>query len=200
MLKISDSLTREQRLELNVLENGQTRREVTWKTCIAQAKTLLKNRDEIRFQIIKLAEQCCSDLEGSKYTFNRFADEIGLARTTLHEWIRVKREVYDILPKDDKNFLSFNQMRDLNKRSAGFPSGSQEKQKAVLKSLKQLKKETPDTLKFREYLSQLKRVLFNAKDKHRTKDCDRSVLVEILHVSREISKNLSWVDYEEKIR
>lgn len=198
MLKISSTLTEQQRSELNVLNDGERRIDRTWAECVKEARSLLKMSDEIRFKIIALANKCCSDIQGSKYTYGRFADEIGLGRTTLYEWVRVKKDVYDVLPKEDQTFLTFTQMKELNSRTVGLPSGSQEKGKAVLRSLKQMKKESPDTLKFRRYLEQLNHVLYNVKDKHRTKDCDRGVLAEILHVSREISKNLSWVDFEEK--
>lgn len=198
MLKISDTLSKVQKQELDVLESGETRRERTWKECISEAKLHLKHSDELRFKIIALAEKCCSDIVGSKYTYSKFATEIGLSPNTMYEWMRVKRDVYDVLPKEDQDFLSFNQMRGLNTRTVGIKSGSQEKGKAVLRELKRLKKENPDTLKFRKYLALMKNVLFNAKDKHRTKGCDREVLAEILHVSREISKNLSWVDFEAK--
>lgn len=198
MLKISDTLSLEEKQKLNVLENGQTRREVTWAECINEAKLLLKQTDELRFRIIALAEKCCSDVQGSKYTYARFANEIGLAPATLYEWMKVKKDVYDVIPKQDQTFLSFNQMRDLNKRTPGLKTGSQEKGKAVLKALKQLKKESPDTLKFRRYLDQMKHILFNVKDKHRTKFCEREVLIELLHTSREISKHLNWIDFEER--
>lgn len=198
MLKISDTLNKDQKSELNILNDGETRRERTWAESVKEARSLIKMSDDIRFKIIALAEKCCSDIQGSKYTYNRFADEIGLNRATLAEWIRVKQAVYDVLPLEDQKFLTFTQMRDLNSNTSGLRSGSQEKGKAVLKALKQLKKENPDTKKFRKYLSLMRNVLFNAKDKHRVKDCSREVLVEILHTSREISKNLAWVDYEVK--
>lgn len=198
MLKIADTLSKSQKIDLDVLENGETRRERLWHECIKEAKLHLKHSDELRFKIISLAEKCCYDGQGSKYTYARFAGEIGLASTTLYEWIKVKKDVYDVIPKADQSFLSFNQMRDLNSRTTGLKSN--EKGKAVLRALKQLKEESPDTLKFRKYLGLMKNVLFNAKDKNRVKDCDREVLVEILHVSRAISKNLSWVDYEVRDR
>lgn len=198
MLKISDTLSHGQKKELDVLENGETRREKTWKEAIVEAKGLIKHSDEIRFRIAELAMKCCSDSEGSKYTYARFSKEIGLGYTTLLEWVNVKKSVHDVLKEQDKTFLTYNQKRDLHDRTRGFAPGSVAKGKAVLKSLKQMKKENPDTAKFRNYLAHMKNVLFNAKDKHRTKGCDREVLAEILHVSREISKNLSWVDFEMK--
>lgn len=198
MLKIADTLSQSQRTDLNVLNTNETRRERTWAESIKEAKLLLKHSDELRFKIIALAEKCCSDIQGSKYTYSRFADEIGLNRATLQEWVRVKQSVYNILPKEDKTFLTFTQMKDLNARTAGLTFGSQEKGKAVLKALREMKKESADTLKFRKYLSFMRNILFNAKDKHRTKDCSREVLAEILHTSREISKNLAWIDYEVK--
>lgn len=196
--KMSDTLTRNQKEELDVLEKGESRRDRLWKESVKEAKAYLKNKDEIRFKIIALAEKCCSDIEGSRYTFGRFADEIGLARGTLYEWMLVKREVYDVLPKEDQTFLTFTQMRELNKRTPGIKGGTKEKKKAVLKALKDTKRETPETLKFMRYLQDMKHVLFNVKDKHRLNGCSRAVLVEMLHTSREISKHLAWVDYEIK--
>ena len=194
--KLSDNLTKDQKQTLDVLENGESRRSKIWASCVKEAKGLIKLSDELRFKIIDLANKCCSDLEGSAYTYGRFADEIGMQRGTLYEWIKIKREVYDVLPKEDKSFLSFSQMRDLNSRSAN--SSAQDKGKAVLRALKQMKKESPDTIKFRTYLDRLNNILFNVKDKNRSKDVDRAVLAEMLHIAREISKHLNWVDFEIK--
>lgn len=203
MLKINEIVDDNFKKEMNVLDDNETRRERIWKDCVDEAKKIISLTKELRLQIVTLAEKACVIHHGgrasnSRFTVVRFANEIGINHKTLQEWMSLKRSIYDILPENEQKKVSFTDMKYLDSQTKSGKRNTLEKSKAVLAKLTEMRKQHPDTVKFIKYKAHLKTLLFNAKNKAMTKHCDRAVLADVLHLSREISKHLNWVDFEVK--
>jgi hypothetical protein len=202
--KIEDTVKGELRKNLKVLEKGETRRDATWRECVDEAKILLKMTHESRMKIVALAEKCCTIHQGgrstdSRYTLTRFAKDIGMNKQTLLEWYRLKKNVADNLTEAEQKSIKQTDMIFFDRQLKGIPRGSEEYKSALKKKVKQFgngKSET--TRKMMKYNQYLTSILFNVKNKAMIKGCDRTVLAEMLHKTREISKNLNWVDFEVK--
>lgn len=205
MLKIKDQVSEEDKKQLKVLDDNETRRDRIWKDCVEEAKKLVFLSDNLRMKIADLAIKCCVLHHGgksnnSRYTATRFAEEIGVNVRTLLEWIHFKKNIYDPLPEKEKELLSFQDLRYLDTQTSGLVRTSIEKQKAVLKKLAEMKKMHPDTVKFMKYVKHLKTIRFNTKHKQMIKHVDRTVLSECLMLTRQIVNDIKFVDTEVVLR
>ena len=82
----------------------------TWNKAVNEAKSvarLLRLTNAHRVRIAEIALRVC-DIElggkpsNSRYTIRAFADEIGINPSTVHEWTRLKRFIYDKLTSEQK--------------------------------------------------------------------------------------------------
>jgi len=201
-------LTNEQtKKDLKVLEPNETRRQKIWEECVKEAKMLVKINDETRIKIVNLARKACVIHYGggnrynpNRYTIKAFAEAIGITYKTLVEWhaeVKVNDQINEQLgtatPFNSKHIRQVSrQMR--NTVSTRSPQYAQE----LIKAHNKVKAMSQNSLKMASYTRDMKSILFNVKNKPMLKDVDREILVEMLHLSREISKNLQWVDYEVK--
>src|SRR4051812_510656 len=78
-----------------------------WETYVRQAKELINQIHTNRMVVADLALKACLrqggdrrslDAESTQRSLKRFSAEIGLAYSTLWDWIQVKRYVNDKLP------------------------------------------------------------------------------------------------------
>lgn len=92
-------------------------RERIFKKCVSEAREIVKYKvtNESRAKVVELALKCCDRFHGGRatyglFTLKKFADEIGIKKHTLYEWIRHKELAFDKLPpekrKMDSNFYT----------------------------------------------------------------------------------------------
>lgn len=176
--------------------------EKLWHECVTEAKGLLQKYKDIRWQVVDLALKCCIIHHGGRVSTNRFtlanfAKEIGLPAKTLNEWVRLKTNILDNIPKEKAEGLSMSKLKYIDtqlkgeKRDKGFG-------KKVQAALSDMAKKSETTVKMEKYLKHLKTIYFNVKNPRMIKDCDEEVLLEILHVCREIAFGLSKIDKPKK--
>lgn len=207
MQKIENVVTEDFRKKFNVLDKNETRRERIWKDCVEEAKSLVKISNETRFKIVALAEKCCVIHHGGKpsrdrYTLTRFATEIGMTPKTLMEWVGLKKHIFDNLTPEQRaekptytTLVNISrELKSFNRKDAiGFKA-------AVTDNYKKLSGKDESTIKMQKYVKHMKTVLWNVKSKAMIKNCDESVLVEILHISRDIAWNLKHIDTQMKLK
>lgn len=198
-ITLRDVVSKDIKEKLNVLEPGETRRQKLWEKCVSDAKVLVSNYKNIRFEVVALVEKCCVLHRGgravnARYTVDRFAKEVGIARGTLYEWIRVKR-ISDQLPEADK--FSYEDLRLIDKQTVDIKD-PKKKNAALLKSAKIFKSQSPETIRLRKYIKHLKSIHFNASNLRMIKDCDPEIIGEVVHLCREIVRMLAPFDRKEK--
>ncbi len=199
MLKISDVTTAEDKKTLNVLDKNETRRERIWKDCVNEAKILVVTTHEVRMKIVALAEKACVFHHGgsstnNRFTVTRFAAEIGMNSHTLLEWVRLKRNVFDELSEADQKTIGQTKLTFLDRQMKGERRGTEAYKKSLKKEVERLRKTSDSTIKMMKYVKHMRTIIFNVKNPMMIKDCNKEVLAEILHLSREISKHLNYVD------
>lgn len=205
MQKLSDTLDSSTKKKLNVLDDNETRRERIWKECVTEGKILLTTSAEIRMKIVLLAEKCCTIHHGgrsfeTRFTVHRFAEEIGMNGNTLHEWIRLKRNVLDNLDQKEKDVVKTTDLWMIDRQLKGVRRNTPEYKAEVKKVAKSILSRNKTTVKMMKYQKHLNTILFNVKNPAMVKDCDRGVLAELLYTTRQISKHLNWVDLEVKTK
>lgn len=179
------------------------KREQLWKECVDQAKILVRQYKEIRFTVVELALKCCVIHHGGRaanerFTIKRFAQEVGMKEKTLNEWIRIKINIYNNLPEDEKLNTSYEDLRYLDKQMKG--QNRQDVKRFSLglsKRLIEMKAKHACTIKMEKYLKHLKTIQFNVENQRMIKDCDIDVLIQILSICRSIVLNLSKLDKKE---
>ncbi len=185
--------------DLGVLKPGETRRQKLWDMCVSEAKELVKLRQEMRWDIVKLAEKCCVVHHGGhnaelRYTVKKFAAEIGITYTTLIEWMRLKRQVFDNLDKDQQKRASMTDLRFIDQNLQGVSKTDSKFPDRVKSAYRRMAKTSQSTIKMQKYVRHLKSIQFNVKNPMLLKDCDQEVLTEILHLAREIAFELAKND------
>lgn len=197
--ELNEIVSQEFKDEFKVLDKNETRRERIWKDCVEEAKVLVKTTHEIRMKIVALAEKCCVIHHGgsstsNRYTVLRFATEIGMNPHTLLEWVRVKKNVYDELSPQDQKDIGATKLTFLDRQLKGEKRGTEQYKVALKKEVEKLKKTSASTIKMMKYANHMKTIIFNVKNKPMIKDCDEQILIEMLHLAREISWNLKYLD------
>jgi len=80
--------------------------EKKWLFYVEQGQKIVESMGQDRLKVAELAIAACDIAHGGGnhwkkfegvYTLNRFAKEIGVSYKTLHNWVRIKRNVYDKL-------------------------------------------------------------------------------------------------------
>lgn len=198
LAKLKDVTDNRTRKRLGVLNDNETRRERLWKECVSAAKLLVKQQDEMRFKIVDLANKCCIVHHGGRstyerYTVIRFAKEVGITYKTLTEWMRVKRNIYDNLEEGQRGTFTLSTMRFLDHELRGR-AGEKNFPSLVQAAYKKMEKEDPCTIKMKKYIKHLKSIHFNVSHQMMIKNCDEQVLVEIMHLCRQIASSLSYID------
>lgn len=201
MRELRETLDQKTKNKLNVLEKGETRRERIWKECVHDAKMIMATRQELRWEIVRLAEKCCVVELGGKpydgrYTLRNFAKEIGLAWATFYQWYRIKTRIYDNLPVKQKDQVSFAELRFVEKEMAttGVHSPQKYSKQSVSQAFKKIKAKSESTLKMEKYLTHLKSIHYNVTNELKIKDCDSEVLGEVCHLARGIVNALNKYD------
>src|ERR1700676_724870 len=78
----------------------------TWQVCVEEARQCVSSMHDLRFKIADLCIEACGIAAAGKRhspglndsaKIKRFAEEVGVARATLHDWVSVKRMVLNRL-------------------------------------------------------------------------------------------------------
>lgn len=201
MNKLSDNIDQKTKKKLNVLDNGETRRDRLWKECIHDAKMLMATRQELRWEIVALAEKCCVVHHGGRttkhrYTLRNFAKEIGVSWGTFYQWYHLKTKIYDNLPAKEKKQTSYADLRFIEKAMANSDTRSRDRysKAAIVSTLKNIKSKSETTIKMEKYLKHLKSIHWNVTNKPMVKDCDGEILGEICSLARGIVNALNKYD------
>lgn len=79
-----------------------------WEKAVEEAKAIVGHMRESRLKIAELAISVCDIQIGGNwrafariYTMKNFAHDIGVHPKTLHQWIRIKKNIHDQLPEGE---------------------------------------------------------------------------------------------------
>ncbi len=160
-------------------------RDKLWKKSVEEAREYLKYRTDLKMKIVELALECCDRFHGGRtrnslYSVKRFAEEIGVQRSTLLGWIRLKEVVLDKLPPEKRNYGTdfYNQM--MKGLTPETSAAEVEKRVDELAAL-------PDSqYRFEKYLKHLQSIHFNAIRPKNMRGVRKGTLTEIAHLCAEI--------------
>lgn len=137
-----------------------------WQTAIREAKGLIVNQNKTRFKVVEIALRVCDTSHGGRkgegiFSITNFANAIELSPRTLFEWMRIKRNVLDKLPKTisfhhDK--IKYIDLVDVDRKLQSDAS-----KKEVLGVFQQIQKINPEEKKWNRYNMNLRSILYNAK-------------------------------------
>lgn len=89
-----------------------------WQENVARAKEFCEQKKISQMRVAELALEVCEITWGGyhlekKYTLKRFADEIGMSMKALSTWCAVRRMVYEKLPKDERDSVTFTKLHHI---------------------------------------------------------------------------------------
>jgi transposase-like protein len=152
---------------------------------IEKAKQLLKNRQDLKYEIVKIAISVCVNIRGGKvsahqYTIKHFAVDIGVNPNTLHRW---KREYELVLSKVSGEKPKRKALEETLKR-VGKKTPAKEVQRILAEQSSKLS--TPDDERLADCLKRLKGVDFFINHSSRLSLLDRETLATCAEVSKSI--------------
>lgn len=187
-MKLAEVLTKEQKSALNVLGPNQRRIEVEWLEYIKLGKELAQKHTDLRFELAELVIKACFKSDGKpkggKYTVNNFADEIGIPRTTLAEWVSLKKTVIDKLPRKDRS--QSISMAKVIRKMAGKRATTEDIQSIY----EGIKEKGDGFMKFNSLVKHLTALEYNTSSNLRMKQATQEQLSEIQHKCRNIAFNI----------
>lgn len=153
-----------------------------WEENVRKARAYTKDYSKARWVIAELALEVCDYSYGgdksSSYSLKKFAQEIELETKTLYNWVRIKRMVYDKLPKTVQTKAHEHNFSDFISVSGRIDHDSTPLQ--VRKQWAEQMKLSPDSNKFEKYLSHINAILFNAARPIRMKDIKAEILIAMI--------------------
>ena len=163
----------------------QTKRDKLWSECVAEAREYLKYRTDLKMKIVDLALKCCDRFHGGRtrnslYSLKRFAEEIGIKRPTLSEWIRIKELVLDELPPEKRNHGVDFYHKMMTGLKHETPAAEVEKRFDKLNNMSDAQ------YRFEKYLMHLKSIHFNAIRPLNMRGVKKGTLSEIAQLCSEI--------------
>lgn len=155
-----------------------------WEIAIRTARQFVTNYDKTRWKICEIALGVCNITYGGRrspmeFTLKRFANEIEINYQTLHDWIRIKRLVYDKLPIKVRDKISGYKYTDLADVCEEVDEKSTPKQ--VYTKLKEVLSELPENKKFMMYYDKgLGAILYNAQRPINMMNVDSNIIQKIV--------------------
>lgn len=163
--------------------------ETIYKQLVSKAKNLLKTRQDLKYEIAKIALKVCDIRVGGKtgaqdYTLVRFADDIGMNANTLHRWKREYELVVSKIKekKPVRKALEGTLKRvDKNTPPATVQGIYQEEVK---------KFQTEDDYLLHDHLKRLKNIDFSINHSFDLSRLDQDTLVWCMQIARSIADGL----------
>lgn len=148
--------------------------DILWTECVNKAKHLVLTIEENKMAVADMAIKCIV-LKGNDrnfYSVKKFADAIGVAKSTLHDWIKLRLMKLNSEVKMDKKTFSFlAKTYPMNKIVSGdFPT----------------EKLSDEDMTIFMYARSLKSILFNIRNPLKVKNISQELKSEIVHLCREI--------------
>jgi transposase-like protein len=152
---------------------------------VEKAKSLLSKRNELKYDIAKIAIEACSCRIGGRagkneYTVARFAFDIGLNANTLHRW---KREYELVISKVPKGKISRKALEEtLKKVGKNTPA----KDVASTYKAEEEKFKTKDDHHLYDIIKRLKNIDFSINHSLQLSKLDRQLLEQVGQLSKNI--------------
>jgi len=135
-----------------------------FKENVRKARQYVNNYDKVRFVIAGLAQEVCDLSHGGRkvdgvFSIANFATHCEINPKTLYDWIRIKRNVADKLPKviqDNIHLESYQNLREVD-----MISTPEDDKNEIYEKLKFVKAKDPQEAKLIKYNKNLKSVLFS---------------------------------------
>lgn len=166
-----------------------------WVKAVVEAKSVVGRMNTDRLKIAELCLKVCEIQVGGNwrafsriYTVHKFAQEIGVHPKTLHQWIRVKRNVHDKLPPGEwvDNWV-FALRADREVGAAADP-------KDVLKKYRKEKKRSQPAIKFYSAHKAIRNFLYLTETRDLLKHVSKEEIKYALETVRDLRKALqAWV-------
>lgn len=141
--------------------------EKKWKFLIAKARGMsLRKTNKLRMQVAEVAINACEIERGGnsniRFSVARFAREIDLAKSTLHDWLRMKQQVVDKLPVKVREKINDIPYTTLDSILIKVDKDMTTRQVRMI--FKEELSINPAILKIKKYKSHINGLLFNAKN------------------------------------
>jgi transposase-like protein len=174
--------------------------EVKYRSLVLKARELLKARNQLKYEIAKIATEVCPKIHGGKvsanvYTVTRFAEDIGINPSTLHRW---KREYDLVISKIGEKKAQRKPLEETLKRvDSGTPKG--EVSRIYKEECQRL--ESSENSALIDIIKRLRNIDFAINHSLVLKELDRPSLEASLVVVKSIAKGLQdFLDGESKTR
>lgn len=163
--------------------------ENVYKQLVAKAKGLLKARQELKYEIAKIALKVCDIRVGGKtgaqdYTLVRFAEDIGMNPNTLHRW---KREYELVVSKIKENKPVRKALEGTLKRVNKDTPASEVK---IIYQEEVKKFQTDDDYLLHDHLKRLKNIDFSINHSFELSKMDQDTLVWCMQIARSIADGI----------
>lgn len=152
-----------------------------WEIAIRKARQYIASYDQARWKVVELAKSVCDLNPGGRkadtFSLKKFAHAIGLNQKTLYEWVRIKRNVVDKLPKTmiEKNIFKYTELESICNKVA--PTAEN---KEVLRAAERHLKTPNIDRKFVKYSMALSSLIYNAKMSTRLANVDYNLIMELI--------------------
>lgn len=165
-----------------------------WENAVRKARQYTTDYSRARWIIAGLALEVCDYSHGGRkgetiYSVRKFADEIELARKTLYQWIRIKRLVYDKLPKTVRAKAHTYDYSDFDATCDQVTEDSHPAE--VKRRWEEQLKVNPDSKKFSKYIAHVNAILYNAQRPILMKDVERNLIEELIQKTTLIANLLA---------
>jgi hypothetical protein len=159
-----------------------------WEEAVREARTYVANYDKARWIIADIALRVCDMSHGGRkaalYSVTNFATDIELNRKTLYEWLRVKRLVYDKLPKGVQTKAHTYDYWSFEEVANQVDEHTSPREVKVL--FEQQLQVNPASKKFNKYMKNLKSIMFNATRPLMMQDIDTDTVVKMRDMAKTI--------------
>jgi transposase-like protein len=152
---------------------------------VEKARALITRRNELKYEIAKIAIEACSCRIGGRagkneYTVARFAFDIGINANTLHRW---KREYELVVSKVPKGKISRKALEETLKR-VGKNTPAKEVEKTYKAEEERFK--TKDDHHLHDIIKRLKNIDFSINHSLQLSRLDRELLEQVGVLSKNI--------------
>lgn len=160
--------------------------QIKWDVAVKEAQkmmVLLRLQTQHRMRVSELALGCCEKSHGGRvddkqYTLAKFAEDVGMNRSTLYEWISIYEDIYLKLTPDqradaDQKWVAVTETR---RKTKGLSNQSAKKVQSEFK--KQISM-TGSATALAKYSKVMNSILHNAKNPRRIMDSPIDLLKEL---------------------
>lgn len=167
--------------------------EKKWTTCVAKAREIHRTLDLPQLEIAKIALEACTITWGgskkkiaeNQHTITRFANEIGVNKKTLSNWVAAYKNVYVRLDNDYRKDLSYTDIVKLA-RTINRDTPVDEVNRLADKYIN----EDSYEMKVQRYLVHLRSLCYNFEHHSAHMRCSDETLSEILFYCRTIDRRI----------